>query len=524
MSPREVAHSLSVIDLLRVLNEKLGLECSKVQGIASAVSVASMETEIESLESRAHDVLRFIPSLRNLLQPVNRLPPEILSRIARDVPDQSAKDARSVIPLTHVCRYWRNSIASASEIWTSISSWNKHFTLLSLERAREAPLRISIDLAQVKTRPWFSELIAPRIQNTAALEFSGLTTPETITKTLPNFPRSMPNLRSLDLSLWGAAPFWDSSVDPFKSFPSNLNSLFLYHIPLYPSVLNVRTLTELTFHNFDFDHPLDTLLTMLEENHSLRRVDIMIIIGNPNFLISHRRTPIRNQLQHLSLTCYNAETTRVLISNIPLQRGASLEINNRDSSAGMTKILSSISATHLANLPSPTHMHSCERDVKLTGSNGSFSFSGLSTPEMSFTGLPLLSFDEIRELRFGYPRQPGSTTNRRVFNPSPFPALETLVIEHDTNVSNTLSTLLSSPQSSPSLKTLAFLDCNLPRDFMKGLEQFASDRQNTMSAWLHRIVIVHSDGFPGAESIRALGRHVAVVDVRFGTELPMDLT
>ena len=334
----------------------------------------------------------------------------------------------------------------------------------------------------------------------------------------------MPNLRSLDLSLWGAAPFWDSSIDPFKSFPSNMKSLFLYHIPLYPSILDLRTLTELTFHNFDFDHPLDTLLTMLEENPLLKRVDIMIILGSPTSRISHRRATIRNQLQHLLLTCYNAETTRVLISNIPLQKGANLEIINRDSGAGMNKILSSISATHFANLPSPTHMHSCERDIKLTGPNGTFSFSGLSTSEMSFTGLPLLSFDKIRELRFGYPRQPGSTTNRRVFNPSSFPALETLVIEHDTNVSNTLSALLSSPKSSPSLRTLAFLECNLSRDFMKELAQFASDRRNTMSAWLHRVVILHSDGFPGADSIRALGRHVPVVDVRFGTELPMDLT
>ena len=138
-------------------------------------------------------------------------------------------------------------------------------------------------------------------------------------------------------------------------------------------------------------------------------------------------------------------------------------------------------------------------------------------------GLSLLSFDKVRELRFGYPKQHGSNS-RKMFNPTPFIALETLAVEHDTDTSSTLSALLASPKSCPLLKTLAFLNCTLHRDFMKELMQFAADRKTTASAWLHRIVIVHSDGFPGVELIRALNRHVPVVDVRFGTELPKDLT
>jgi len=60
---------------------------------------------------------------------------------------------------------------------------------------------------------------------------------------------------------------------------------------------------------------------------------------------------------------------------------------------------------------------------------------------------------------------------------------------------------------------------------MEDLTRFSSDRKSTTSAWLHRVVIIDQDGeFPSAASIRALGRHVPVVDVRFGTELPTDLT
>jgi len=57
------------------------------------------------------------------------------------------------------------------------------------------------------------------------------------------------------------------------------------------------------------------------------------------------------------------------------------------------------------------------------------------------------------------------------------------------------------------------------------LTQFASDRKNTNSARLHRVVIVHWQGkFPSIASIRRLKKHVPVVDVRISTGLPADLT
>jgi hypothetical protein len=90
-----------------------------------------------------------------------------------------------------------------------------------------------------------------------------------------------------------------------------------------------------------------------------------------------------------------------------------------------------------------------------------------------------------------------------------------------TNVSDYLSTLFSNPST-----TLAFLNRNIPEDFMEELARFASNRKKTTSAWPHHVVsiIIHGDGKPSAASIHTLGRHVLVVEVRFGTELPKDLT
>lgn len=458
------------------------------------------------------------------MQPVNRLPPEIISRIARDVPDNNAEDVKSIIPSTHVCRYWRTSIVSAPEIWTLISSKSRGLATLSLERSKEAPLQICLDMNQVRKKIGFMALITPYVHNVETLEFSNLITVDDLKRTLPHFPQTMPNLRLLDLSLSKLSPDWDSSIDPFGIFPPTLTHLFLYDIPLYPSFLNLRTLTELTLHNYKFDLPLDTILTILEENRSLERVLLRIFFMKP-FLHSQRQAPIRNKLRYLSVTYYSVEDANALIPHIPLQRGANLEIDCRDENAGLNTFLPCISATYLGNLASTTRMESCERSFRMLGPNGSFSFSGLSVSEVPLVGLFPLSFANVREFFLRYPEQRGSVISPRIFHLSPFPALETLAIEHDTNASTTLSALLSTPASSPSLKTLAFLNCNLSEDFMKELARFASNRKNTVSASLHRVVIVHPGAkFPSASSIRTLGRRVPLVDVRFGTKLPADLT
>ena len=60
---------------------------------------------------------------------------------------------------------------------------------------------------------------------------------------------------------------------------------------------------------------------------------------------------------------------------------------------------------------------------------------------------------------------------------------------------------------------------------MEGLTRFASRRKETASAGLHRVVIVHGLGmFPNVASIKALERNVPVVNVRYGYELPTNLT
>jgi len=469
------------------------------------------------------DILRFIPSLRNMMQPVNRLPPEILSQIARDVPDEDGEDARTIIPLTHVCRYWRGSIISTPEHWTSISSRSRRLAVLSLERAKAAPLKLTV--SDDDEPYWLPDLLAPCIQNTEALSVQCPSAIE-LKKVLPNFPQSMPSLRSLTLQ---SDDGWERSTDPFESFAPTMKYLSLNTIPLYPSLRKIRTLTELSLDDCDFNLQLDTLLDFLEENHSLASATIKIRFVEPSLCISQRRAAIKNRLRYLEILCYCPMDGQVLISNISLPKGATLDVSCCEEDMTVNEVLSGISTTHLSNLLSPTFMeyHTYQRTVRLLGPNGIASFCSPFRSDTPFIEFPRFPLASIREFRLDnrwwrFTRPPGPEVFHHL---SSFPALETFTIKSDGDLSYVFSPLLSDPSASLSLKTLGFWDCILTEEFMERLTRFASDRKNTASAWLHRVVIVHREGnFPSIASIHKLKEHVPVVDVRIATELPKDLT
>ena len=149
-----------------------------------------------------------------------------------------------------------------------------------------------------------------------------------------------------------------------------------------------------------------------------------------------------------------------------------------------------------------------------------FAFDKAHHPEDSFAdfvGLPLAG---VREVHLSYYNE-----TPIVFRPSYFPALETLAIKSNGDLTVSLSVLLQNPSSSPSLKTFAFLDCNLTEEFMEQLTKFASERQTSpTSTWLYRILIIHGDGkFPGAASVHKLRDYVKVIDFRMENGFPAGL-
>ena len=469
---------------------------------------------------------------------MNRIPPEIVSTIARYVQDGKISNrVRQIVPLTHFCRYWRGVIISTPIHWTSISVESSSMKLagLSLERAVTVPLDVHLDMRRFREDDRVVDLLGPKAQNAKSLAILGPPRGAgDVATAFPDFPQSMPNLRSLEiLGCMGSS--WDRFVDPFGSSACSLRSLALISIPLYPSFLNLRTLTTLILVDYDFHLHLDTLLDFLEENRSLQSATLKVSFAELSLRSSQRRSPIRNRLQHLSISCINVLEVRALISNITLQRGAHLGIVY-PLSAGLDEILTGLSTAHLSNLPSPTFIvyENHPRHIRLIGPNGRFSFDGthLATRNL-FVEFPLLPLANVRALYFIHRK----SSNPPHFNSvtchlSLFSSLETIAVECKTSMSDPsstsvpyLSAFLSDPSSPPSLTNLAFLNCHLSDRFMGELTRFASDRKNTTSARLRRVVIIDSGGnFPSAASIDALKKQVPTVDVRREKKPPIGLT
>ena len=270
-------------------------------------------------------------------------------------------------------------------------------------------------------------------------------------------------------------------------------------------------------------------MNFLEENRSLETANLGIGFVQHSLRGWQRRATIGNQFRCLSIRCPSALDARALISSIALPKGAHLELDCYDKDAGLEDILSGVSTTHLSNLSSPTTMkyRSYTRHIQLLGPDGSASFTIASSSSAPFAEFPLLPLANVRQLNLAHHMPPWveGIIKLSKFRPSLFPALETLTITHGRSISHIFSMLWSNPSSCPSLRTLAFLDCAITEEFMGELTQSASDRKDTVSVRLHRVVIVHPEGrLPSTESVRGLGKHVPVVDVRKGTELPMDLT
>jgi hypothetical protein len=221
-------------------------------------------------------------------------------------------------------------------------------------------------------------------------------TAKELTKTLPDFPKSMLNLRSLKLGKSGQAD-WSLLDDPFDFSTHTLMVLSLNNIPLFPSSLGFKTLTELTLLDHNFDLHLDTLLDFLEENHSLERATSDIGFARAPFRHSQYKTPIGNQLRHLSISCYDVMDSRVLVSSIALRKAADLEIHYSDGRRRLPNLLSGGSLAHLPRLSSLTFMEyrSFPRLIRLLGPGGSLSYKGYYSSEIIFRELLIFKWSRL---------------------------------------------------------------------------------------------------------------------------------
>ncbi|TFK68390.1 hypothetical protein BDN72DRAFT_898176 [Pluteus cervinus] len=253
-------------------------------------SLLKIDYEINSLKRRIQD----LRSSRNAYLPVSSLPPYILTNIFCILRDEYAlkhgrsSGMRTVMRLTWVCRWWRNSALEYPLLWAGaihLGSGTRHNKLVSafVQRSNESPLRVTL---------------TPGLRS-LSVDFDFL---------IP----ILPQIYDLDLDLgWRSPPkldrgmvqkFWTSSVAPI------LRTLTLRGLVVIPreSFLNrtrtneeditsglpvicdspaLRTLslTWCRFSSGSLSHPFLTSLTIVEPPHSFGVSDLLqIISGMPS--------------------------------------------------------------------------------------------------------------------------------------------------------------------------------------------------------------------------------------------------
>ena len=433
----------------------------------------------------------------------NRLPPEIISYIARCVHQVDCGfGAGPIVALTHVCQYWRDCIVSAPDNWVQISNSQRELAELSLRRAKAAPLDV---ILIPSSRGESFDFLLPHACNIVSLDCTYHTTTEELVQTLSNFPKSMPNLQSLTLSgCERDADQYNHAIDPLDlSTHTMLRKLSCYDLPLFPSILGLSALTELNFRDLRIRLHVDTILEFLESNRSLERANFAVNFEEDSLCRSRRQTPVKTRLQHLFIWCNQERNVKPLISNIRLRKGGTLELMDYGD-VGLSRILSTVSTTHLPG--SSLEYQPFPRKIRLIGPDGTLLYRRIGGEHLSFPSLETL-------VVLGHD-----------MNACPVGGEYTLDISiPGSSVALPLSPVLPDPAFSPLLETLAFLDCDITEDFMDNLARLALDRKNHTSTSLRRVIIMHSKGrFPSESSVRRLREYVPVVEVSGGNELPED--
>ena len=460
--------------------------------------------------------------LRNPLQPVNRLPPEIIALCAAFVPHT---DPRPIVSLTHVCRYWREAITSNPGSWTLIGSDWKELVPLCLERAGAAPLTANIWVSDIKEDGDFTQALLPHVPRISHLSLRGYPFIRKLEAVLPNFFASpMLNLTSLELDQDGES----ANLFPSKEAPtpqlfqnvSKLKSLHLSGIPLYPVLHNIESLVELKLAGYRF--PFQEFIGFLESNPNLEILDLDISFPSTPALTAPERCVSFPRLRRLSLDCEFPINTRVLLSCLSLPRGVKIEVRHPDWDTHDLASFLPCPSTHIQDLLAPitTIKHSPSPGwLHLSGNNGSFSFYSQKTLKRLYEEFTLFATTAVREFHL-----PLGNQARLSWALERLPALETLIITGGRLGPEFLSALAGEPVLCPSLNTIAFLDCEVTGEAVCGLEGILAKREHSTAARLHRVAIVNRTvDLPNQRLVSQLQKFVPRVDIAVGDELPDSL-
>ena len=119
-----------------------------------------MLQQLRDLVDVSLEVYRAARQLSNTAQPVNRLPPEVLSTIFSLIPGEHPSafifprfnrdrlpDVRDLCPVLATCRYWRQVVIGRSSLWSIVVTNNRRTSLPYFQWYQGGPLTVIVDRA-----------------------------------------------------------------------------------------------------------------------------------------------------------------------------------------------------------------------------------------------------------------------------------------------------------------------------------------------------------------------------------------
>ena len=452
---------------------------------------------------------------------MNRLHPEIIALCAAFVSDT---DPKQIIPLTHVCRYWRRAIASSPRNWRSIDSRWKRLVPLCLERSATVPLSVKISVSDIKGNEDFLQTLIPHVSRISGLYLTGYSSIESVADDLPGFFNSqIPPLTSLELEQADqpaeASPSNGASAPPLFRDLSKLRSLHCIRTPLYPAVFSIISLVELKLVDYAVPFYFREFIEFLHSNPNLELIILDLQFSEGSMWNTPKRKAPLPQLQRLVFTCGSTTDARALLSWVSLRHGSHITIQGSQSNPcyDLALFLPSppVSIRELL-APITAIKYLSSRWLHIFGGDGRLSFQSSKFTTTMYNGLNLFAAGTVREFHIDAVR-----LRYLSWSLGKLPALEALVFSETHLPTGSLSALAKEPPLCPSLKTIAFFDCEVTEDVIEELEGVLAKRKDSTAARLYRVVIVNTTyALPDLQLIHQLRNFVPRVDVGVGDELP----
>ena len=269
---------------------------------------------MSTLKSHALQFLNAIDHLTNSLQPMNLLPPEMVSRIAAYLIDE-VEYYRPLLAATHVSRYWRETILGCSSLWTSIDSRHPRLAIICMERSNTA--RLAVKLRPSATLDFISKLRL-HLGRIKALDIK--MPPSDFQTLLPQLNPDSMRLESMTLDLNSVYPLPCVSFPPLLSLDmSGLKVLKVQNVSLMPPFFFPTNLSKLSI--ISSDGCLSTLLDLIAANPHLEEILIISRVSGLNYPLGDIISLPHLRMLNVALPWH---AIRILLRRVSLPPGTNL--------------------------------------------------------------------------------------------------------------------------------------------------------------------------------------------------------